>query len=455
MTSFFALAPVTIGIVTIFGRKGKKEEEKPDKAPTQMQPTSPSPAIPAPPQNQAKGSSPTSSNEQSSNELESKSPETSLSQLLHSLLEDVPLNEPPSNETDSTEHETMTEWVPPLASPPSRKMVVVESDKGEKILAPTQSNESEPYSFSSFSEPDREREEFKPEPSTKEFRKETVKEIAKPPSKPTPPPKANTTEVDPIKASKVEKLEKPEKIEPKQKTPTQGPPTKMELGPDHLFDLTSGGLDSPGLVLITGSQGSGKTSVVLALTGKYLAAGADCLLISYDQSVSSLRETMKSASLDASKYESQFHLLIFDAFSGQTDSLSFEPYSIEKPFDIENMTETLVRNAQMMIGGKTRILVDSITELTSHTPSKDLPSKFRTLSDKMRENGSTLIVTLDPTKLSKDIVASLEDLANCVIELQGDAQKGGQLRVKKLNGTLSKLKPEDFEIQRGKGLLFT
>jgi len=445
ITSLIALAPVTLGIITIFGRKEKKETEKNEKTSSNQQPTSPakqSPPLSVPDTNNP--ASPTRPQEKDSQESTLDSGAASLSQLLSSLLEDIPPTSTNNDDTTDVPRESTFEWVPPITSPPSRKMMVVEDDKGEKILAPAQRQETRFYPFS------------QPPESGPEDREELTSQ--RQPDEPVTPPAPKTAAI-PQETSKPSKPEKPEKPEPKQKAVATPPrieqSAKETAKPDASSEIAGGGLDSPGLVLITGPQGSGKTSLVFNVTGKSLAIGTDCILVCYDKAVSSIRDSIKNSGWDANHYESGFHLLLFDAFSGQAESLSTELYCIQRPFDLDELTDTLERNTQMMMTGKVKVIIDSLTPLALKTSSKDLLPKFRALVGKLRETGSTVIVTIDPSKLPKETMASLEEIATSVIELQSDGHNGGQLKVKKVNGNLSRLKPEEFEIHPGKGLLFT
>jgi KaiC/GvpD/RAD55 family RecA-like ATPase len=443
--SFFTLAPMALGIITIFGRKGKKDEKEEDKA--EKTPVSQQPATQQSPSLSTPGASPVPARENSSLNLESQSnedlnlhpEETSLNKLLQSLLQEVPFSSSPNYDSTESSSGSTSDWVPPITTP-SRPMVIAEQEKpekSEKIRTHAQPEESELVA--------------KPAPPTRQPEPEQKPSVQPQPVKPLPPPAAKTVRPE-QEANKSSKPEKSEKQETKQPA---AQPSKSPRGFEHLLDLTKGGLDSPGLVVVSGPPGSGKTSLSLNLAGAYLATGDDCVLVSYDQPVASIRDSIKNTGWDAGRYESAFHLLIFDAFSGQTDSMSFEPYYLEKPFDLDNLVEALARNTQFMMSSKVRIILDSITELTSRNSSKEFLAKFRGLSDKMRQLGTTIIVTVDEAKLPKETIAPLEEMAGCVIELQKDGQTGGQLQVKKLNGTISKSEPEDFKIQTGKGLLFT
>ncbi len=244
---------------------------------------------------------------------------------------------------------------------------------------------------------------------------------------------------------------KMEKAEVKQEPPKRAPATPQTF--DHIFDLTQGTLRTPGLVIINGPASSGKTSLASNLAGAYLKSGTPCLLVTYDQSPSSLRDTIKQAGWDAQQFESQYKLVMVDGFSGQSDLMSFEPYYVEKPFDMDAVGQTLTSNTQIFMGDKIAIIFDSITGLASKVPSKEFQGKFKAMLEQLKGSAVTLVVTLDTTQLSKDVTGPLEDQANCVIDLSKDGQNG-QLKVRKLNGNVSKSEPEEFEIEAGKGVLF-
>src|SRR5712692_914388 len=427
----FILAPIAFGLLTIFGRKGKKEEKegdgKPDKTPPAQEsvqeplsPPSPSPSA-SPPEN-------TEFNPESSTTPE----ETSLNKLLQSLLQDMPFTPPSADESGEAPPTSTPEWVPPRSTPPSRHMVLVPGGKGERVFAPV--------------EPD--------EPAISTKPSKTPEPEARPPpqtAKPSAPPpqKVEQADQDPKKPSKLEKLDRPDTKQQSSATPPKGPQNF-----ERIFELTQGALKAPGLVVVNGPAGSGKTSLSSNLVGAYLKTGSPCLLVTYDQSVASLRDKIKQTGWDPAKSESEFHLLVVDGFATQSDSFSFETYCIEKPFDMDNFSEALVRDSQVFMSSKVQIILDSLTGLATRIPQKEFLGKFRDLLNKMKESGATFVVTVDESRLSKDITGPLEDLAACVIDLQKESDNSGRLKVRKLNGSISKSEPEEFEIEPGKGLLF-
>src|SRR5438128_1760733 len=171
---------------------------------------------------------------------------------------------------------------------------------------------------------------------------------------------------------------------------------------------------------------------------------------------SALMEQMKKIGADPSEAESQYRFLLVDGFSSQSDSFSFEPYYVEKPFDFDSIQDALVKNSSMFIGEKTKILFDSIDQVVAKIGSKDFVKRLSETLDKLRDSNVTLVLTVDLSKAPKDVVKWLEDTASCVIDLDKDESdpNGRELKVRKLNGSASKIDTEIFEIDSSKGLVF-
>ncbi len=416
--------PVAVGILTLFGRKKKEEknsEKKTDKPsagtiPTSREPVSPKPAeVKAEPKISAQNLQPMDS-------------EDSLSRLLESLMKELP----PTSDSDNDQNSKMqstSEWVPPRSTPPSRPMVIVSGEDGKKIL-----------------------ERFEPA-DTFGVKKVNQPEQPQPPMKSTPAPeqvrsKVEQTEEEPKKISKREVSEKPRLESPR------GQGSGPAKGIDHLFETTQGALLNPGVVIVTGPPGAGKTTLCESAAGSYLKRGSPCLFVAYEKAPASLREELQKLGTDVSQHESQFRLLIIDAFSTQSETFSFEPYNIEKPFEIENLKETLLRNREAFLGERVAVILDSLNPLASHASGKEFVKSFQELASKLRESGSVLVVSVDLDKFPKEVTRSLEDMADCIVSLERDGANGRRLIVRSVNGSDSKSTAEPFEIDSTKGLLF-
>ena len=442
---------VVIGILTMFGRKKKDEKEGEEaeavstatarstpsspvaSTPVQASPPPPisagSPTLPnLPPVNTA-GSYQPPRNSLSSPQAEE---DTSLSRLLQSLLKDLP------SDADSLGGEqpraftmqSSPEWVPPRATPTSRPMTIVPS--GKKGAEPDKPTATPPPPAATAPPPPAP--PVRPvKPSTEQAAKETIQPKFYPPSS----------------------TEKPEKSA-REEAPKRLSPAKVSQSFDHIFELTQGNLDSPGLVVVNGSQGSGKTTLCSGLASSFLKQGNPCMFVTYDKTPGALREQMKKIGADPAEAESQYRFLLVDGFSSQSDSFSFEPYSVEKAFDFDSIQDALVKNSSMFIGEKTKILFDSIDPVVAKVASKDFVKRFSETLDKLRDSSVTLVLTVDLSKAPKDVVKWLEDTASCVIDLDKDDSdaNGRELKVRKLNGSASKLDAETFEIDSGKGLVF-
>src|SRR6266704_1879818 len=300
-----------IGILTLFGKKKKDEKEDGETVEAStpsatLTPSSPTSSIPIQPPPVPAGS-PTPPNPAPMNASTSYQPQriwsappqgdedSSLSRLLQSLLKDLPsdANSISGDQPRAFTTEGLSEWVPPRATPTCRPMVIIpggkkgaETDKN----APTPPPPAPPARF------------VKPPDPVQQ----TPKEAFQP--KFYPPPSSD-------------KPEKPVRDE----APKRPSPPKVSQSFDHIFELTQGNLDSPGLVVVNGAQGSGKTTLCSGLASSFLKRGNPCVFVTYDKAPGALRDQMKKIGADPSEAESQYRFLLVDGFSAQSDSFSFEP----------------------------------------------------------------------------------------------------------------------------------
>lgn len=442
------VAPAVLGLLTIFGRKRK--DEKPDETkgaqtlsqqtpgPSQgsSQTTSPSPSPGA--TTPVSGELPSSPGKKQPLPPPYPSPyvteETSLNKLLQSLLQELPLPQTMGGDESSGMSASTPEYVPLRQTPMSRAMVIEPGARGKEAVEDEDEGVAEkrvsPVRMVKTPEPE-------PQQAKIEVRSPVVSQKREEP------------------VEKAPKVEKPERLEKQAKEPARKE-TRTTQGFGHIFQLTQGNLETPGLVIINGSPGSGKTTLCSGLTDSYMKQGNPCLYVTYDQAPSGLREQMKKLGADPAPSESQFRFIIVDGYSSQSESFSMEPYYIEQPFDFDNIQETLVRNSGIFMGESVRVVFDSLDKLAGKVPQKEFVKKFGELVSKIKDSGATLIVTVDLSKLSKDFAGSLEELADCVIDVSTDRSNpnGRQLKVRRLNRASSKMEPETFEIDSGKGLVF-
>ena len=372
------------------------------------------------------------------------SEETSLSRILQSLLQDIPTA---TGSTFSQMRESTPEYVQPRATPPSRPMVIGQKDdeSGWEEQGKPSTNKQPPSIPSAPT--------IKPAypPGTQV---PTGKATTTPPS-PIPP-----TVPSPIQQKQNQPTEKPQDKTTKADKPSkETPPQKPRKTPqsfDHIFELTQGNLESPGFVIINGPPGAGKTTLCSGLTANYLKRGDPCLYVTYDQAPTTLREQIKKLGSDPSQYESQYRFIIVDGYASQSDTFSMEATYLDQPFNFENIQDTLVRNSQVFTGERIRVVFDSIDKLATKIPQKDFVKSFTELAGKLKDSGATLIVTVDMSRLPKDLASSLTDMADCLADLSKDDSDPNEreLKVQRVNQKSAKVDAETFEIDSGKGLVF-
>ncbi len=427
------LAPTLIGIITLFGKKKKEEPQQPEEPQAATGQVS----------NDSRGnqnSSPLSSSypparpfQESGEEVNRSPPEGPLNKLLQSLLNEMPTGQSTASEGGFEESLSTPDWVPSRATPPSRPMVLVPDDTGKKVLQPVGQQEQTTV----------------PKPAPTPVMDTSPKQA---PAIPSTIPTRIPVPEDSRKPEKFGATRKEAELKPSQ-APSPPRPIESSGGFGRLFELTQSALLSPGLVLVSGVKGVGKTSLCISLSDAYFKQGSPCLFVEYDRSTASLREKMKTLGCDPSPGESSFRFLMIDGFSAQSESFSMEPYYVEKPLDLENLQDVVARNAGMFTGEKLGIILDSLDPVASKIPVNEVVRKLTVMAGKMRELGATFVVTVTYDQLSKELAGALEDLADCVLDLEKSGS-GGRLKVRKLKGATSKPKPEDFEIDSGKGMVF-
>ena len=363
--------------------------------------------------------------------------ETSLSRLLQSLLQDIPID---TSSSFASMRQSTPEYVPPRATPPSRAMVIGQGrDEGQWEEQGKPSTSKQPSNI----------------PSAPVIKPANMPGTQVPTGKVTvtSPPIPQATPA-PIPQKRDQPIEKPPEKPTKVVAPKKAakPPQSF----DHIFELTQGNLESPGFVIINGSPGAGKTTLCSGLTANYLRRGDPCLYVTYDQAPSTLRELMKKLGSDPAQYESQYRFIIVDGYASQSDSFSMEASYLDQPFNFENIQDTLVRNSQVFMGEKIRVVFDSIDKLATKVPQKDFVKSFTELAGKLKDSGATLIVTVDMSQLSKDLAGPLTDIADCVADLSKDDSDPNEreLKVQRLNQKSAKIDAETFEIDSSKGLVF-
>ena len=436
-------------MLTIFGKKKKDEtgetqtSPEPFSAPPQASPPQPmpepqgtAPTEPAPSSaaspSQPVMRAPAESFYRPSPNAPLPAEETSLTRLLQSLLADIPL--PPGLDSSFGQAQTTPDFVPVRSTPPSRPMVIGPGKDSREWEEQNQPPTKQPSS-----------------PASKPVKPEIQSPAGKFPSSiPTPT-------VAPRKGQVPEKApEKPSKLEKQSEKPAPKKDTRAPQSFDHLFQLTQGNLENTGLVIINGEAGSGRTTLCSGLTSNYMKMGNPCLYLTYDQAPTTLRDQMKQLGTDAAQYESSFRFIIVDGFTSQSESFSVEPYYLDQPFSFDNIQDTLIRNSQFFVGEKMRVIFDSLDGLVAKVQAKDFAKGFTELAAKLKDSGATFIVTVNLSKLPKDLAGTLNDLADCVVDLSKDDSDPNvrELKVQRLNHSSAKVDAETFEIDANKGLVF-
>src|SRR2546427_1356283 len=445
-------------MLTIFGRK-KKEDENKDATGT-------SPSQQDVGQVPAQASVPSSSSDTAETVAPTK--ESRFAKIFHSVSQDYQGLGPSKPEGVTKSMSVTPEWVQPRTLPPSKPMIITphgarmsrdgegweekkEGQQGANPSSAPQAQPSPPTTIPPFL-PSRPPTSFAVKEPSKPFQRPEepppIQQMQPAPAPAFPPqpqsqtsPKVSTPPLSrPLPTFSVKETPKPSRRSEEKPAPlTKQAGDKTFKGFEHLFELTRGALDTPGLVVIDGALGSGKTTVCFGLVDRYLKQSNPCIFVSYGQSPGSVREGLKRLGCDASEYESNYRLIIVDGYSAQSGGFSLELYSLLEPWDLAKVQESIVGNSGIFMGEKVKVVIDSIDGLCSRSGSaKDFGKQFDVFASKLKETGATVIVSCDLDNLGKDVKSWAEDGAECVLELDAESGKSGgkeySLKVARLKG---------------------
>lgn len=153
-------------------------------------------------------------------------------------------------------------------------------------------------------------------------------------------------------------------------------PEKIKTGVDGLDEIMGGGIPKGQLVLLSGTCGTGKTT----LCSQYIYTGLtkfkeNGIYLSFEEVPKNIKSNVRQFGFDFEPFEK----------SGRFSFIKYDPYHVEEVFDI---LESAVRdmNAQ-------RVVIDSVSALGIHVRDKaELRRMIFNLSTTLRKLGCTALL---------------------------------------------------------------
>jgi KaiC/GvpD/RAD55 family RecA-like ATPase len=233
---------------------------------------------------------------------------------------------------------------------------------------------------------------------------------------------------------------------------------RVPTGIPGLDDIMGGGLPRARSILISGTCGTGKTTLAIQyLINGIIKYNEPGILITLEQNRDELQKDMIALGMDLQKYEGEGKLVIIDTSLSRLGMRDFMAPSTTTPsgsfsllpgeFNMENII-ALASSAADKIGAK-RMVIDSLPALDYLLTEKtDIRRTLITMNYELKNRGlTTLILTegQDDEAVSKHGVE--EYVADGVIVLRiNEALDTRTLKIRKMRVTKHTLKPATFEL---------
>ena len=152
---------------------------------------------------------------------------------------------------------------------------------------------------------------------------------------------------------------------------------KLTTGIERLDELTNGGFYRGSITVIVGNTGSGKTTFGLHFCYANAMLGRKAMFITFEESRNAVLRAMSNYGMD---YESvKDRMLVFDFIPEARSPVSY-----------------FVRISQLISEHRPDVMVvDSLSSLQQHMDSRELAKMMRYLQIVSKENGTTVLATLN------------------------------------------------------------
>ena len=206
--------------------------------------------------------------------------------------------------------------------------------------------------------------------------------------------------------------------------------------------LLGGGFPRPSAVGITGSVGSGKSTLVKQIAASALERDFRVQYYAVDESADDIKDCIASWGVDVGRYESEGKLSFVDMFALGVERLA-EAYPLDQPDQIVDSTmkfSDLIAQGRSFtlkhLGKKTMGIMDSLTPFFLMVEAKKVFQYGQVLKYATRFAKSIGIATLHTHVLDETIENAMVNFADIVLDMEKrkseGASHGGTLKLVKM-----------------------
>ena len=214
-------------------------------------------------------------------------------------------------------------------------------------------------------------------------------------------------------------------------------PERRRTGIELVDGLMPEGYVAPLSLLALGDPGSGKTAFCQQFIKEALKGGQLCIYASLDDFPDSIRRSMGELGVETASHEGAGKLIFIDSYSSEIGLESKEKLSVES-HSLSGLSISLSKAlAQQEQLGTAVFVLDSFTTLIQKCGIQPSLDFLRALIAKTRMFKSVCVIKLNRKAFPTAILASVQDIVDCVIEMKIEEKSNGlhnYLRVSKAKG---------------------
>lgn len=216
----------------------------------------------------------------------------------------------------------------------------------------------------------------------------------------------------------------------------RGYSVRMNTGLPGLDDMLGGGFFKGSSVLLSGTPGSGKTSLACTFVNAACARGERCLYFPFEESPDQIMRNMRSIGMSLSRWDDS--LLRFHAARPQAHGLE---------------THLAIMHREIDAFGPTNVVVDPVTNLTQVSTIEDARAMLARLIDLLKSRGITAVFTsltasAEQAEQTEVGVSSMMDTWILLRNLECNGERNRGLYVLKSRGTAHSNQIREFRLTR-------
>lgn len=228
------------------------------------------------------------------------------------------------------------------------------------------------------------------------------------------------------------------------------------VGIEFLNEITDGGIPDSYSVMLVGGSDSGRSVLFQELAYVFLKMEKPCVYVVYECFPDEIRENMKKFQWNTSTFESQGKLSFVDCFSSTAKIQSKEECFLKQPFSLVDLGITISK-ATNEAGNGVKVFLDSVVPLLTQLDPARVVDFLQDRIARVKGIRGNLIFTLNKESVDPALISQMEEIVDCIIELDVNEDKGEiirRLRIKKMRGRNSSDKWVRFEISPERGVIF-